>query len=125
MFNTKKFLIIGVILMFEKAFASRISRQIQTAHNFSQFGLVIGVDQIVRPKNSNSSTPTPTSLPPLLPTTASPKYLACMENCRSTQEYNPVCGTDMINYHNEARLGCAQRCGKDVQRVRLGTCLPL
>lgn len=27
-------------------------------------------------------------------------------------EYNPVCGTDNVDYTNPGGLGCAQRCGK-------------
>lgn len=46
------------------------------------------------------------------PTTASPAYIQCMRNCLTTNEYNPVCGTDAITYNNERRLGCANQCGR-------------
>lgn len=29
-----------------------------------------------------------------------------------TTEYNPVCGTDNVDYTNPGGLGCAGRCGK-------------
>ncbi|KAL5290882.1 hypothetical protein ACFFRR_010336 [Megaselia abdita] len=39
------------------------------------------------------------------------RYFSCLQQCLSTNEYNPVCGSDGQNYHNAARLGCSQRCG--------------
>ncbi|XP_075160134.1 kaz1-ORFB [Haematobia irritans] len=66
-----------------------------------------------------------TTAAPNTPTTASPQYLACLQGCPSTMEYNPICGTDNINYHNNGRLTCAQRCGKNVSALRAGTCSPL
>ncbi|XP_061399465.1 DIS3-like exonuclease 2 [Musca vetustissima] len=53
-----------------------------------------------------------TTVAPNTPTTASPQYLLCLQSCPSTMEYNPICGSDNINYHNNGRLVCAQRCGK-------------
>jgi hypothetical protein len=37
-----------------------------------------------------------------------------MEGCLTStpSQYNPVCGTDEISYHNEERLNCARDCGK-------------
>uniref|UniRef100_A0A1B0BMT6 Kazal-like domain-containing protein n=1 Tax=Glossina palpalis gambiensis TaxID=67801 RepID=A0A1B0BMT6_9MUSC len=46
------------------------------------------------------------------PTTDSPRFLTCWQSCPSTMQYNPVCGTDGVNYHNSGRLDCARRCGK-------------
>ncbi|XP_028144644.1 uncharacterized protein LOC114338247 [Diabrotica virgifera virgifera] len=58
-------------------------------------------------------------------TTASPAYTRCFANCRTTSEYNPVCGTDGNNYDNPQRLNCARSCGRNVQLRRGGTCQPL
>ena len=52
-------------------------------------------------------------------TTASPQYLACLQSCPSTMEYNPVCGSDNENYHNSGRLSCAQRCGKGKSKINI------
>ncbi|XP_030386051.1 uncharacterized protein LOC115632900 [Scaptodrosophila lebanonensis] len=70
--------------------------------------------------DGSSTTPRPTT-----PTTASPQYLACLQSCPATSEYNPICGSDNINYHNNGRLDCAVRCGQNVVAVRSGTCSPL
>ncbi|XP_037816916.1 uncharacterized protein DDB_G0286591 [Lucilia sericata] len=75
--------------------------------------------------NNNNGNSVTTPAPAGTPTTASPQFLACMQSCPSTMEYNPVCGSDMENYHNNGRLGCAQRCGKNVAALRMGTCNPL
>ncbi|TMW52787.1 hypothetical protein DOY81_002121 [Sarcophaga bullata] len=77
--------------------------------------------------NGNGNVVTSTAAPTTAATvtTASPQYLACLQNCPSTMEYNPVCGSDNQNYHNSGRLSCAQRCGKDVAALRIGTCAPL
>lgn len=39
------------------------------------------------------------------------KILSLIISARTTPQYNPVCGTDGQNYHNEARLDCARECG--------------
>lgn len=39
------------------------------------------------------------------------KILSLIVSARTTPQYNPVCGTDGVNYHNEARLDCARECG--------------
>lgn len=44
-------------------------------------------------------------------TTASPEYRSCFSNCRTTPEYNPVCGTNGVTYDSAGRLSCARRCG--------------
>ncbi|XP_073843166.1 kaz1-ORFB [Musca autumnalis] len=65
-----------------------------------------------------------TTAAPNTPTTASPQYLLCLQSCPSTMEYNPICGSDNVNYHNSGRLTCAQRCGKNVSALRSGICNP-
>ncbi|XP_050298157.1 uncharacterized protein LOC126737337 [Anthonomus grandis grandis] len=58
-------------------------------------------------------------------TTASPVFRSCVENCRTIQNYNPVCGSDGVTYNNQFRLQCARRCGLNVEMVRGGTCVSL
>ncbi|KAH8365484.1 hypothetical protein KR093_001270 [Drosophila rubida] len=43
--------------------------------------------------------------------TASPRVLACIQSCPATSEYNPICGSDNVNYYNGGRFDCAVRCG--------------
>lgn len=45
------------------------------------------------------------------PNRNSPSYRQCLANCPTTNEYNPVCGSDQQDYFNEQRLQCANRCG--------------
>lgn len=55
-----------------------------------------------------ASTPSPSSTTkPVL----TQQFYSCMQQCLTTMEYNPVCGSDGQNYQNAARLTCAQRCG--------------
>ncbi|EDV38940.1 uncharacterized protein Dana_GF24746 [Drosophila ananassae] len=56
------------------------------------------------------------------PTTPSPRYLACLQTCPATSEYNPICGSDNIVYYNENKFNCAVFCGQNVQRLRNGIC---
>lgn len=37
---------------------------------------------------------------------------ACERTCRTTPEYNPVCGDDNVTYRNINRFKCTQQCGK-------------
>ncbi|XP_072391325.1 uncharacterized protein [Diabrotica undecimpunctata] len=76
---------------------------------------------------NNNQLPTDNSVTPdgSTTTTASPSYTRCYTNCRTTSEYNPVCGTDGNNYDNLQRLNCAAGCGRNVQLRRGGTCQPL
>ncbi|KAL0269339.1 UNVERIFIED_CONTAM: hypothetical protein PYX00_007109 [Menopon gallinae] len=46
----------------------------------------------------------------------------CLKNCPQTFQYNPVCGSDFLNYHNIAALKCAQLCGKSVRFAHYGIC---
>lgn len=55
-----------------------------------------------------STTPAPV-------TTRSPAFRQCLSSlCPTTNEYNPVCGTDNINYDNPQKLDCANFCGPRV-----------
>ncbi|XP_034935153.1 uncharacterized protein [Chelonus insularis] len=55
-------------------------------------------------------------------TTMSPVLTNCIQSCLATSEFNPVCGTDGVDYNNPGRLTCAQRCGKDVRLRYFGRC---
>ncbi|KAF7992661.1 hypothetical protein HCN44_005005 [Aphidius gifuensis] len=56
-------------------------------------------------------------------TTASPEFTSCTRSCLTTQEYNPVCGNDAIMYNNPGLLGCAKKCGKNVEIQNFGRCV--
>jgi len=45
------------------------------------------------------------------PTTQSPRFYACLQSCPATSEYNPICGSDSVNYYNENKFNCAINCG--------------
>lgn len=48
-------------------------------------------------------------------TTATPEFLNCTRNvCLTTNEYNPVCGSDQVSYQNIRKLDCANRCGQNL-----------
>nr|XP_022919799.1 probable basic-leucine zipper transcription factor E isoform X2 [Onthophagus taurus] len=40
--------------------------------------------------------------------------LNCQSNCLrfTTNEYNPICGSDNVTYDNQSKLKCAAVCGK-------------
>lgn len=40
-----------------------------------------------------------------------PDYFECFRSCPTTNEYNPVCGSDRVQYFNEQKFNCARRCG--------------
>lgn len=44
-------------------------------------------------------------------TTISQAVLDCIDNCISTPEFNPVCGTNDETYGNIGKLFCAKTCG--------------
>lgn len=69
-------------------------------------GLITGV----QPDSTSTLSP-PTS------TTMSPEYTTCFQNCNGTSEYNPLCGTDGLEYSNPSRLECAKGCGKGIWRL--------
>ncbi|CAG4929443.1 unnamed protein product [Colias eurytheme] len=56
------------------------------------------------------------------PTNNGNNLQACMNECPTTSEYNPVCGTDNVTYNNIGKLYCAQRCGSDVDIKRKLPC---
>lgn len=58
---------------------------------------------------TSATTPRAQSTQPLAQT---PAFLTCARNCLTTNEYNPVCGTDQVAYPNIRRLGCANLCGR-------------
>ncbi|XP_064541871.1 uncharacterized protein Kaz1-ORFB [Drosophila montana] len=109
----------------------------ETSHLFALFLLIAGVnaypqfanwnarspdDQLLntfirgQPIGPSSSTTTPQ------PTTASSRVLACIQSCPATSEYNPICGSDNVNYYNAGRFDCAVRCGQNIRRLHLGIC---
>ncbi|XP_034107753.1 uncharacterized protein LOC117570320 isoform X2 [Drosophila albomicans] len=70
-----------------------------------------------RPIETGSTTTTPAP-------TASPQIQACIQSCPATSEYNPICGSDNVNYYNGGRFDCAVRCGLNIRRLHLGICTP-
>ncbi|KAI5636272.1 hypothetical protein NE865_11036 [Phthorimaea operculella] len=48
----------------------------------------------------------------------------CIRNCPVTTEYNPVCGTDLVQYSNIGRLECSRSCGVNLTLLRAGRCPP-
>jgi hypothetical protein len=59
------------------------------------------------PKISQMTTP---RSQPTNPTTSA-SYRRCLNNCLTTNEYNPVCGTNEQSYDNQNKLNCAISCG--------------
>lgn len=55
----------------------------------------------------NIQQPTSTELP-----ASATDRTPCEKACLVTPQYNPVCGDNNQTFSNEARLRCAQRCGK-------------
>lgn len=60
--------------------------------------------------NNNNNTNRPLQNPSTI-NSPSRSFLSCMANCQTTNQYNPVCGTDNMTYHNDQKLLCAQNCG--------------
>ncbi|KAJ8730770.1 hypothetical protein PYW08_002183 [Mythimna loreyi] len=46
----------------------------------------------------------------------------CVQDCPSTSEYAPVCGTDNVTYVNPGKFDCAQKCGVAVHLQKVGRC---
>lgn len=55
--------------------------------------------------NQQSSTAAPTT------TTQTPRVRQCIARCITTMEYNPICGSNRIQYQNRSALTCARTCG--------------
>ncbi|KAG6800756.1 hypothetical protein HZU73_03829 [Apis mellifera caucasica] len=72
-----------------------------------------------RPLRQTSTTITTTTS---TTTTVDPQFDQCVATCRTTNEYNPVCGSDQIDYKNPGQLSCASMCGKDVSLSHYGRC---
>lgn len=64
-------------------------------------------------QNPTQQTPGSSTTPGAAPA-QSPQFIACLRNCQTTSEYNPVCGTDQTAYPNIRRLECANRCGQQL-----------
>ncbi|OXU26526.1 hypothetical protein TSAR_011786 [Trichomalopsis sarcophagae] len=69
--------------------------------------------------SSQRTTQTPTGNPV---TPNMNDYNQCINNCRTTSEYNPVCGTDNVVYSNPGRLSCAVACGNNIAIKGYGQC---
>ncbi|CAH0399730.1 unnamed protein product [Chilo suppressalis] len=46
----------------------------------------------------------------------------CIRSCPRTKEYNPVCGSNRVQYENIGHLTCAQLCGVDVTLTHPAPC---
>lgn len=105
------------------------------------------------PSTTTVNIPLQSSTPAPAVTTRSPAFRQCLSSmCPTTNEYNPVCGTDNVNYDNQQKLNCANFCGPRVnanwqsrfphfklfysmkinecffaavRQLRIGTCSPL
>ncbi|XP_063384171.1 putative uncharacterized protein DDB_G0288537 [Cydia fagiglandana] len=51
-----------------------------------------------------------------------PTQRQCVQDCRSTTEYKPVCGSNNVTYFNPGRFICARNCGVNVFIQRDGRC---
>nr|XP_034827318.1 GATA zinc finger domain-containing protein 14-like [Maniola hyperantus] len=63
-----------------------------------------------------------TTQKPLVNASTSSAMKQCVQDCPSTSEYNPVCGSNNITYFNEGKIKCARRCGIDIPTQRNGAC---
>ncbi|KAH8380230.1 hypothetical protein KR009_009584 [Drosophila setifemur] len=72
----------------------------------------VWVDQQQPQQQSVRGSDTTTTTIKPQPTNPSPQYLDCLGKCPTTSEYNPVCGSDNINYQNNNKFECAVRCGQ-------------
>ncbi|XP_045768098.1 putative mediator of RNA polymerase II transcription subunit 26 isoform X4 [Maniola jurtina] len=63
-----------------------------------------------------------TTQKPLVNASTSSAMKQCVQDCPSTSEYNPVCGSNNITYFNEGKMECARFCGIDVVTQRNGAC---
>lgn len=64
--------------------------------------------QFMNPTQVQVTATTPAAAP-----SQSPAFLRCTrEQCPTTNEYNPVCGSDQVPYSNIRKLDCANICGR-------------
>lgn len=68
-------------------------------------------------QSGNQPTPAPAST---TTTTPGPAFYRCFNNCPTTSEYNPVCGSDGVNYHNAHKIRCTNECGRRVNPNWIG-----
>ncbi|XP_055318492.1 ribosome-binding protein 1-like [Sitodiplosis mosellana] len=81
--------------------------------------------QFTNPTQNQVTATTPAAAP-----AQSPAFLRCTrEECLTTNEYNPVCGSDQQVYSNIRKLECANQCGRrlnqnwqEVRVLRSGAC---
>lgn len=59
----------------------------------------------------NSNNQDSTTASPALSRT-SPIFVQCNRNCPTSDEYRPVCGSDLNQYSNIRRIVCLNRCGQ-------------
>ncbi|XP_049872663.1 uncharacterized protein LOC126371422 [Pectinophora gossypiella] len=72
--------------------------------------------------NRGQPQPTPVTTRQIRVTTQSLSVDACIRACPVTPEYNPVCGTNLVQYSNPGRLVCARSCGVNVTLLRASRC---
>ncbi|KAJ8716548.1 hypothetical protein PYW07_003175 [Mythimna separata] len=73
-------------------------------------------DDVEPPGPPPPTVATTTTTPPFnARTTPVSGFQRCMNLCRITASFTPVCGTDLITYMNIDRLHCAQSCGEAVE----------
>ncbi|XP_063362849.1 TBC1 domain family member 5 homolog A-like [Cydia amplana] len=51
-----------------------------------------------------------------------PTQRQCVQDCQSSTEYKPVCGSNNVTYFNPGRFICARNCGVNVFVQRDGRC---
>ncbi|XP_017765269.1 PREDICTED: uncharacterized protein LOC108554480 [Eufriesea mexicana] len=83
--------------------------------------------RFTRPEDSTTARITTSSSTTTATTTTTsavdPQFDNCVRVCPTTPEYNPVCGTDNVDYDNPGQLSCAVTCGKqDISINYYGKC---
>ncbi|XP_047019750.1 putative uncharacterized protein DDB_G0282133 [Helicoverpa zea] len=82
---------------------------------------------------SNNDTAAILGKPVIVPPTTSPGQAVldnstaatqkqCVQDCPSTSEYDPICGSDNVTYMNPGRFDCAKKCGVAVSLYQRGRC---
>lgn len=57
---------------------------------------------------------------PITATATTAAFFQCFNNCPTTNEYNPVCGSNNVNYHNVHKIRCTNECGRRVDPNWIG-----